>query len=28
MEKRSPGDGADVENEKVIHDRLAGLGYV
>jgi predicted AlkP superfamily phosphohydrolase/phosphomutase len=28
MEKRTPGDGADVENEKVIHDRLAGLGYV
>jgi predicted AlkP superfamily phosphohydrolase/phosphomutase len=28
MEKRTPGDGADAENEKIIHDRLAGLGYV
>jgi predicted AlkP superfamily phosphohydrolase/phosphomutase len=28
MEKRTPGDGVDAENEKIIHDRLAGLGYV
>ncbi len=28
MEKRTPGDGADAEGEKIIHDRLAGLGYV
>jgi predicted AlkP superfamily phosphohydrolase/phosphomutase len=28
MEKRTPGDGSDAENEKIIHDRLAGLGYV
>ncbi len=28
MEKRTPGDGTDAENEKIIHDRLAGLGYV
>ena len=28
MEKRTPGDGNDAENEKIIHDRLAGLGYV
>jgi hypothetical protein len=28
MEKRTPGDGTDVESEKIIHDRLAGLGYV
>jgi len=28
MEKRSPGDGTDAESEKIIHDRLAGLGYV
>jgi predicted AlkP superfamily phosphohydrolase/phosphomutase len=26
MEKKSPGGGAD--DEKIIHDRLAGLGYV
>ena len=28
MEKRILGDGAEAENEKIIHDRLAGLGYV
>jgi predicted AlkP superfamily phosphohydrolase/phosphomutase len=28
MEKRTPGDGTDAESEKIIHDRLAGLGYV
>jgi predicted AlkP superfamily phosphohydrolase/phosphomutase len=28
MEKRAPGDGTDAESEKIIHDRLAGLGYV
>jgi len=28
MEKRPTGDGVDAENEKIIHDRLAGLGYV
>lgn len=28
MEKRTPGDGTDAEGEKIIHDRLAGLGYV
>jgi predicted AlkP superfamily phosphohydrolase/phosphomutase len=28
MEKRSPGDGSDAESQQIIHDRLAGLGYV
>ena len=28
MEKRSPGDGTDAESQQIIHDRLAGLGYV
>jgi len=28
MEKRAPGDGTDADSEKIIHDRLAGLGYV
>ena len=28
MEKRTPGDGTDADSEKIIHDRLAGLGYV
>jgi predicted AlkP superfamily phosphohydrolase/phosphomutase len=28
MEKRTPGDGTDAESQKIIHDRLAGLGYV
>jgi predicted AlkP superfamily phosphohydrolase/phosphomutase len=28
MEKRRPGDGTDADSEKIIHDRLAGLGYV
>jgi predicted AlkP superfamily phosphohydrolase/phosphomutase len=28
MEKRSRGDGTDAESQQIIHDRLAGLGYV
>jgi len=28
MEKRILADGTEAENEKIIHDRLAGLGYV
>ncbi len=28
MEKRTPGDGTDAESQQIIHDRLAGLGYV
>jgi predicted AlkP superfamily phosphohydrolase/phosphomutase len=28
MEKRAPGDGTDAESQQIIHDRLAGLGYV
>jgi predicted AlkP superfamily phosphohydrolase/phosphomutase len=28
MEKRSRGDGTDSESQQIIHDRLAGLGYV
>jgi predicted AlkP superfamily phosphohydrolase/phosphomutase len=28
LEKRIPGDGANDEHERIIHDRLAGLGYV
>ena len=28
MEKRKPGDGSDAESQQIIHDRLAGLGYV
>ncbi len=28
MEKKSPGGGSDGEAERIVHDRLAGLGYV
>jgi predicted AlkP superfamily phosphohydrolase/phosphomutase len=28
MEKRILGDGTEAEQERIIHDRLAGLGYV
>jgi predicted AlkP superfamily phosphohydrolase/phosphomutase len=28
MEKKSSGDGPDGEAERIVHDRLAGLGYV
>lgn len=28
MEKKGPGDRQDSEAEKLIHDRLAGLGYI
>jgi predicted AlkP superfamily phosphohydrolase/phosphomutase len=28
MEKKSPGGGSDEESAKIVHDRLAGLGYV
>jgi predicted AlkP superfamily phosphohydrolase/phosphomutase len=28
MEKKSSGGGADDEGERIVHDRLAGLGYV
>ena len=28
MEKKGPGGGRDEESERIVHDRLAGLGYV
>jgi len=28
MEKKAPGSGPDEADEKTVHDRLAGLGYV
>jgi predicted AlkP superfamily phosphohydrolase/phosphomutase len=28
MEKKRPGGGSDEESQRIIHDRLAGLGYV
>jgi predicted AlkP superfamily phosphohydrolase/phosphomutase len=28
MEKEGPGGGSDKESAKIVHDRLAGLGYV
>jgi hypothetical protein len=28
MEKKGPGRGSDEESAKIVHDRLAGLGYV
>jgi len=28
MEKKRSGGGPDDETEKIVHDRLAGLGYV
>jgi predicted AlkP superfamily phosphohydrolase/phosphomutase len=28
MEKKGPGGGSDEESQKIVHDRLAGLGYV
>src|SRR5262249_58234638 len=28
MEKTTPGGSDDEKNEKIIHDRLAGLGYI
>jgi hypothetical protein len=28
MEKKSPGNGPDSDAERIVHDRLAGLGYV
>ncbi len=28
MEKKGPGAGPDSEGERIVHDRLAGLGYV
>jgi arylsulfatase A-like enzyme len=29
MQKKTPGDGSDQSDaEKILHDRLAGLGYI
>jgi predicted AlkP superfamily phosphohydrolase/phosphomutase len=28
MAKKGPGNGSDEESQKIVHDRLAGLGYV
>jgi predicted AlkP superfamily phosphohydrolase/phosphomutase len=28
MEKKGPGGGSDENSERIVHDRLAGLGYV
>jgi hypothetical protein len=28
MEKKSSGGGSNPDDEKTVHDRLAGLGYV
>jgi hypothetical protein len=28
MEKKGTGGGSDSEAERIVHDRLAGLGYV
>ena len=28
MEKKGPGGGSDEESARIVHDRLAGLGYV
>jgi hypothetical protein len=27
-EKKGPGGGSDEESQRIVHDRLAGLGYV
>jgi arylsulfatase A-like enzyme len=28
MQKKGPGAGSDEESQRIVHDRLAGLGYV
>jgi len=28
MEKKGSGGGSDEESARIVHDRLAGLGYV
>jgi arylsulfatase A-like enzyme len=28
MEKKGPSGGSDEESQRIVHDRLAGLGYV
>ena len=28
MEKKGTGGGSDAESQRIVHDRLAGLGYV
>ena len=27
-QKKGPGGGSDDESQRIVHDRLAGLGYV